>query len=134
MFKRTVDKSVERDFGKGFLFSEKTLNVTEEALETYKTGTLQKPYAQYQTGEYKYDKCDVLVYTGGQYPKVVRLCKDMPTFDSGDREYDSWHDLYLVQEQSGTSHAVYCTGGYRVATIQGYAKVYEYPRELKQYF
>lgn len=33
------NKSIERDFGKGFLFSMETLNVTEEDLEKYQSGT-----------------------------------------------------------------------------------------------
>lgn len=126
------DKSIERDFGKGFLFSKNTLSVTEEDLKKYKAGNLKEPYDKYQLG--KFDWCDVLVYTDGYYPKVVRLCKNIPTFDSEDREYDSWHDLYLVQEQNGNIHAAYCTGGYHVAQIIGYAKVYLYPGLLKKYF
>ena len=82
----------------------------------------------------KFKDCNVRFFTDGYYPRVVRLSKDIPTFDSGDREYDSWHDLYLVQEQSGNIHAVYCTGGYRIATIQGYAKVHQLPNILKKYF
>ena len=125
------NKSIENDFGKGFLFSMKTLNITEEDLKKYKSGNLKEPYKKYQFG--KYDKCDVMIYTDGHYPKVVRLSKDIPTFDSGDREYDSWHDLYLAEEKNGNIHAVYCTGGYRIAKIQGYAKVHKYPDELKPY-
>ena len=54
--------------------------------------------------------------------------------DSGDREYDSWHDLFLLQEHDGIIRAVYCTGGYRIAHIEGYAQVYQYPESLKKYF
>ena len=120
------NKSIERDFGKGFLFSMETLNVTEEDLEKYQSGT--------PLDADKFKDCYVRFFTDGYYPRVVRLSKDIPTFDSGDREYDSWHDLYLVQEQSGNIHAVYCTGGYRIATIQGYAKVHQLPNILKKYF
>ena len=120
------NKSIERDFGKGFLFSMETLNVTEDDLEKYQSGT--------PLDADKFKDCNVRFFTDGYYPRVVRLSKDIPTFDSGDREYDSWHDLYLVQEQSGNIHAVYCTGGYRIATIQGYAKVHQLPNILKKYF
>jgi hypothetical protein len=99
------NKSIERDFGRDFLFSMETLNVTEEDLEKYQSGI--------PLDTDKFNDCNVRLFTDGYYPKVVRLSKDIPTFDSGDREYDSWHDLYLVQEQSGNIHAVYCTGGYR---------------------
>ena len=92
------NKSIERDFGKGFLFSMETLNVTEEDLEKYQSGT--------PLDADKFKDCNVRFFTDGYYPRVVRLSKDIPTFDSGDREYDSWHDLYLVQEQSGNIHAV----------------------------
>ena len=41
---------------------------------------------------------------------------DIPTFDSGDREYDSWHTLYLLPgRQAGTVDGYYCTGGYKLA-------------------
>ncbi|MDO4332396.1 MAG: hypothetical protein Q4C58_06855 [Eubacteriales bacterium] len=122
-----TDKSIEFDFGKDFLFSLKTIVVTEEDIKDLKSGNLKEP-------KDKYRGCDVKVFTDGKYPRVLRLSKDIPVFDSGDREYDSWYDLYLVQEKNGNIYAVYCTGGYRIAKIKGYAKVYKYPEDLRQYF
>lgn len=126
MFNKSFDRFIERDFGGGFIFSTETFYVKEEDLEKYQSGT--------QFDADKFNDCNVRVFTDGYYPKVVRLSKDIPTFDSEDREYDSWHDLYLVQETNGNIHAVYCTGGYRVEKMRGYAKVYRLPNKLKKYF
>lgn len=128
-----INNSVSNDFGNGFIFSKDTFSATEEDLEKYKSGDASE-IEKYQYGVHKYDVCKYVVYTGGVYPKVVRLIKDVPTFDSGDREYDSWHDLYLVQKKRGNVFAVYCKGGYRISEIIGYSKVFIYPSWLKRFF
>ena len=53
----------------------------------------------------------IAVFESAIYRKIVRLSLRIPTFDSRDREYDSWHDLYLLQGRNGKIRAVYCTGG-----------------------
>lgn len=120
-------EKVKWNFGEGFLFSKNKIKITADDIEDYKSGNLKKPYGSYHD-------CDVMVYTGGKYPRVVRIDKDIPTFDSDDREYDSWRDLYLVKRENGSIFAVYCTGGYRIAEIAGYETVYKFPDELSQYF
>lgn len=94
-------------------------------------------YLSYTTGKSsefeEYNGCNVTVYTNGAYPQVIRLSKDIPIFDSGDREYDLWHDLYLVSESNGQLCAVYCTGGYRLARIIGFLNVIKYPEEFELY-
>lgn len=55
------------------------------------------------------------VRAGGR--KSLRLTLDIPTFDSGDRESDSWHTLYLMPGKArGCVDGIYCTGGYRLAS------------------
>ena len=82
----------------------------------------------------KYCGTSIAIFESTKYKTIVRLSLSIPTFDSGDREYDSWHDLFLLQEHNGIIRAVYCTGGYRVAHVEGYAQVYQYPEPLKKYF
>ena len=76
----------------------------------------------------------IVIFENTKYKRIVRLSLSIPTFDLGDREYDSWHDFFLLQEYNGIIRAVYCTGGYRIARIEGYAQVYQYPESLEKYF
>jgi len=118
---------ITEDFGEGFLFSSETVQVDAEEVEELMSGT------RHNVEEWD---CDIWLslFSSTKYRKIVQLSCIMPTFDEGDREFDSWHDLYLLQEQDGTLRAVYCTGGYSIAKIQGFAKVYQYPESLKKYF
>ena len=118
---------INREFGEGFLFSPEPMQVGEREIDFYTSGTRRNIRR-------KYRDTNITIYNNLIYQKIVCLSLSIPTFDSEDREYDSWHNLYLVQEKNGNIHAAYCTGGYRIATIQGYAKVYQLPNELKRYF
>lgn len=117
---------IKREFGDGFLFSPKTMNVGEREIDFFKSGTRHDI-------EEKYHGANIAIFESTKYKRIVRLSLSIPTFDSGDREYDSWHDLFLLQERNGIIRAVYCTGGYRVARVEGYAQVYQYPEALKKY-
>lgn len=118
---------IKREFGDRFLFSSETMQVTEREVEFFTSGTRHNI-------EEKYCGTDIAIFESTKYKTVVRLSLSIPTFDSGDREYDSWHDLFLLQEHNGTIRAVYCTGGYQIAHIEGYAQVFQYPESLKGYF
>lgn len=62
---------------------------------------------------------------------LLRLLLDIPTFDSGDRQYDSWHALYLRPGQTpGTVDGIYCTGGYCLARAVLCRHLQTAPREL----
>lgn len=118
---------INREFGEGFLFSPESLRVDAREIDVYTSGTRHDI-------EEKYRGARIAIFESAVYQKIVRLSLSIPTFDSGDREYDSWHDLFLLQEHAGIIRAVYCTGGYRIAKVEGYAQVYQYPESLKKYF
>lgn len=118
---------INREFGEGFLFSPESMRVGEREIGIYTSGTRHDI-------EEKYCGANITIFESAVYQKIVRLSLSIPTFDSGDREYDSWHDLFLLQEHDGIIRAVYCTGGYRIARVEGYAQVYQYPESLKKYF
>lgn len=118
--------NILRDFGLGFVLTGPRA-VTERQLANYQKGTRTNLPE-------KFRGCNLATFTGSDYPMVLRISRDIPTFDSGDREYDAWHDLYLIQEKSGRMHAVYAAGGYRVAELRGFAAVAAYPPALKTYF
>ena len=59
---------------------------------------------------------DTVLYQTADGKKALGLFVDIPTFDSGDRQYDSWHALYLMPgRRPGSVDGIYCTGGYRLA-------------------
>lgn len=118
---------IKREFGDGFLFSSEQMQVGEREITSFTSGSRENI-------KEKYYGANVAIFESAQFKKIVRLSLSVPTFDSGDREYDSWHDLFLLQEHDGIIRAVYCTGGYRIAHIEGYAQVYQYPESLKKYF
>lgn len=47
---------------------------------------------------------------------VIALRMDVPTFDSGDRQYDSRHTLYIFHSWTDIS-AVYCKEGYTISEL-----------------
>ena len=118
---------IKREFGDGFLFSAEQMQVGEREITSFTSGSRENI-------KEKYYGANVAIFESTQFKKIVRLSLSIPTFDSGDREYDSWHDLFLLQEHDGIIRAVYCTGGYRIAHVKGYAQVYQYPESLKKYF
>lgn len=117
---------IAQEFGEGFLFSREPMAVYEEGISLLSSGTrkdLMQPFRDAR----------VTLFENEHFQKIVRLSLRIPTFDSGDREYDSWHDLFLVRTHDGILRAVYCTGGYKIAHIEGYARLYRYPDPLKEY-
>ncbi len=117
---------ITQDFGLGFVLAGRR-PVSEKQLYDYQKG-VRRDLPE------KFRGCNLATFTSGDHLTVLRISRDIPTFDSGDREYDAWHDLYLIREKSGHIHAVYAAGGYRIAVLRGYAAVAAYPPELKQYF
>lgn len=118
---------ITREFGNGFLFSPEMMHVNEREIDFLTSGSRHNI-------EEKNCGADIAIFESTKYKTIVRLSLSIPTFDSSDREYDSWHDLFLLQEHNGIIRAVYCTGGYRVAHVEGYAQVYQFPDSLKVYF
>lgn len=63
-----------------------------------------------------FGNADVVLYQMRNGKKAVGLFLDIPTFDSGDRQSDSWHALYLAPgDIPGSVDGAYCTGGYILA-------------------
>lgn len=59
---------------------------------------------------------DAVLYRMENGKTAVGFFLDIPTFDSGDRQYDSWHALYLwAGELPGSVDGAYCGGGYDLA-------------------
>lgn len=116
-----------REFGEEFSFSSRTIIAGKSDIESFTNGARKNV-------EEKYHGADIALFESTVYRKILRLSLSIPTFDSADREYDSWHDLYLLQKHDRTLCAVYCTGGYHIAKVEGYIKVVEIPEPLKKYF
>ena len=50
---------------------------------------------------------------------VFRLLERVPTFDSSDREYNSYKMIFIFQE-NGKTNGIYLRGGYRLAQAMEY--------------
>ncbi len=55
-------------------------------------------------------------YKDAFFRSVLALKLDVPTFDSGDREFDSRHTLYLFHSMTDVS-ALYCKEGYSISEL-----------------
>ena len=82
--------------------------VSTQTLTKEKLGSEDKPFGL---------RCDRISRFRDAYGNsVVDLVQDVPCFDSGDRQYDSAHELYFFHS-GGQSHALYCGSGYRIASL-----------------
>ncbi len=120
-----LHETIRRDFGEGFAFRG-FLGASENywrSLETGKREDLSE----------KFRGCSIVIFTGGVYPKVVRLSRPIPTFDSGDRQYDSWHDLHFVPMEGGKIKGLYSTGGYELVKAVGFQELLACPPEVEAY-
>lgn len=118
---------ITNDFGEEFLFSPQMMEINENDIDSYMNAE------EKDTEQLSY-LIRVSVLESEKYCKIICVNRKIPTFDSSDRDYDSWHKLYLLQEKDGTIRAIYCRGGYSIAKVEGYAEVYEYPEYLEKYF
>ncbi len=119
---------IRYDFGKEFILSDESFNVTEKDIDVYKKGNIVlEEECTFIVS------CFVRIYTGGEYKKVVVLKKDIPIFDSGDCAYDSWHDLFFVQKDDGSFFVVFCGHGYCFGEAEGYERLIGYPEGMKKY-
>lgn len=95
-----------------------------QTLQNKKVGTSEKKHGC---------NCDrISVYKDDYGNKVILLIQDIPCFDSGDREYDSAHLLYLFHN-NGQIHALYCGEGYRIATLILFENISLFQPLLKSY-
>lgn len=117
-------REVRRDFGTEYAFLEKRQE-PEAVLELLTEGSVQ----EFPSTQWDYV---LRVYTGGKYAKVVYQRRRIPTFDSSDRMYDSWHDLYLIRETDGRVWAVYATGGYQISSVESWQQVLSCPKDIQE--
>lgn len=118
---------ITREFGEGFLFSPESIPFDESGISLLSSGTRREMQERCENAR-------ITLFENARFRRIVRLSLSIPTFDFGDRQYDSWHDLFLYQEHTGIIRAVYCTGGYRIAHVEGCRQVYRYPQILEKYF
>lgn len=64
--------------------------------------------------------------------KVLYRCEDIPTFDSADREWDSWLSEYLMYDGKQVNLVV-GRGGYRIARLTVYEELLEADQGLYAY-
>lgn len=104
-----IERQLRRDFGGRVSFisyHEPEAGFDPQRVFVHKTLDRPRSWGQAAMLRYQLD--------GGRTALAFTL--DIPTFDSGDREYDSWHTLYLLPgRQAGTVDGYYCTGGYKLA-------------------
>ena len=65
--------------------------------------------------------------------KVLRIHYSIPTFDSGDREWDSMYRLYLMFDGKDV-HLITMNGGYRIAQLAFYEKLLTADARMKLIF
>lgn len=133
-------KSVNREFkcriscNSVFLFdypnyeSEYSINgkkyVSYQTLQEQELGTSKEKYGC---------DCDKFsVFQDSYDNKVIGLIHKVPCFDSGDREYDQFHNLFLFHN-GGQIYALYCGEGYRIAKLVLFENVIITGTRLKQY-
>ena len=78
---------IKREFGNGFLFSPEVMQVTEREVDFFTSGSRRDM-------EERYCGTNVAIFESTKYKTIVRLSLSIPTFDSGDREYDSFLKYY----------------------------------------
>lgn len=81
--------------------------------------------AQHKIGDfvYAYDITDSQqVYKDKNGKKVLRFYVSVPTFDSNDREWDSYRKLFLIPDEDGITGIMVC-GGYRIAKVFTYRDI-----------
>lgn len=67
---------------------------------------------------------DVFLCEDAYGNKVLCCHRDIPTFDSADREWDSWLDEYLIYDGKQVNLVV-GRGGYRIARLTVYEELLE---------
>lgn len=133
-------KSLNREFKCGINCNSVYLLVSPNYESEYSIN--DKKYVGYQTlqaqkigtsdNTYGCDCDRITVYKDCYGNKVIKLIHDIPCFDSGDREYDSTHVLYLFHN-NGRIYALYCGEGYRIATLTLFENVKISNNKLKGY-
>ena len=76
-------------------------------------------------GSLRYDRPvmdSIDIYRNQRNEEILRIYVEVPTFDSGDREWDSYRKLYLFRHE-GELWGLLVAGGYRIARIDCYEDI-----------
>lgn len=76
---------------------------------------------------------DVLIGVDKFGEKVLVICREIPTFDSSDREWNSLEEEYLMFDGRDV-HLVSMAGGYRIAQLTFYEKLLTADVRMKPIF
>lgn len=71
------------------------------------------------------------IYKNKAGEKALVIHVSVPTFDSGDREWDSYRKLFLIPKENEIECYMVC-GGYHVAQVVGYKGIYCTDKEIKE--
>lgn len=71
--------------------------------------------------QYDIDK-SASVYKDNKGKNVLRFFCSVPTFDEGDREWDSYRKLFIVPDKNGLK-GLLVFGGYNIAKIYTYSNI-----------
>lgn len=69
----------------------------------------------------EYDR-DVKKFLDENGCEVLSIYESIPTFDSGDREWNSYQRIYIIREKNSYA-GIYLTGGYRLADVKLYSGI-----------
>ena len=76
---------------------------------------------------------DVMIREDIYGEKLLRVYHSIPTFDSGDREWDSASIYYLITDGKDI-HLINMRGGYKIASLTFYEKLQVAEKRMKPYF
>lgn len=74
----------------------------------------KEPIQEFDRGVKKF-----LDENGGE---ALSIYESIPTFDSGDREWNSYQRIYIIREKNSYA-GIYLTGGYRLADVNLYSGI-----------
>jgi len=108
---------------KEMTFNGLKLHYLSEEIDFENMGNRGKCQFEKMKLEYKRDISDnISIYENTEGLKAIRLFQSIPTFDSGDREWDSYRKLFLVPTTDGIAGFM-VAGGYNIAWIHYYPDI-----------
>ncbi len=72
------------------------------------------------------------LYVGGAYKKVLRLYSSVPTFDEGDRDFDSYRVTVFIRDKSDKYYLAKYSGGYALAGLTIYGELIRFPKKYEE--
>lgn len=82
--------------------------------------------------EYDHNITDTwMIYKNKAGKKALAIYVSVPTFDYGDREWDSYRKLFLIPESDSMTGFLIC-GGYNIAEILTYQDIHCADKKMKR--